>query len=141
MPKKRRNTAGLRQSARKRHDATCQRARAAISSLQQESKAINFRTVSKAARVSTAWLYSNPETRAQIERFRSLRTAQVTIKETLPASDRSKDSIITALKLRTRELEEENRQLKSQMEVALWQLCSPQRPADFQCDLVPEKSK
>lgn len=131
MPNNRRNTEGLRQSARERHQAASQRARAAIISLRQESKTINFRTVSKAAHVSTAWLYGDRETRAQIERLRSLGSAQVKIRGNPPASDRSKDGIIAALKLRAKELEEKNRELTRHLEVALGQLCFQQRPASF----------
>jgi hypothetical protein len=126
MPNHKRKTEGLLRSARERHQATYQRAKAAIISLQKQSKVINFRVVSQSADVSTAWLYAHPEIRTQIERLRSARSAQVTTK-TAPASDRSKDCIIAALKLRARQLEEKNRELTRQLEIALGQLCFPPR--------------
>jgi hypothetical protein len=128
MPRNKRNTKGLLQSARERRQATYQRAKAAILALQQENRIINFRVVSKSAHVSTAWLYASRDIRVQIERLRSLPTTQVTIKNP-PASDRSKDAIIAALRLRTKELEEKNRELTSRLEIALGQLCFPQRTA------------
>jgi hypothetical protein len=74
------------------------------------------------AGVSTAWLYSQVGLRKRIEDLRSQRVPRSTMPRDESASDQSKDSIISALKLRVRALEDKNRELTRQIEVAYGRL-------------------
>ena len=115
-----RNVAGLRASARQRAQATRQRAEEAINLLVSEGRLVNFKTVGQTAQVSTAWLYQQEDLK---ERILHLRTRQhprpnVVIPPRERASDASKDAMIAALRERVKRLEEENRELRRQIEVA-----------------------
>ena len=52
----RRNTSGLKKSARLRSEQAMERALAALHRMDASDRDINFRTVASEARVSTAWL-------------------------------------------------------------------------------------
>jgi Family of unknown function (DUF6262) len=115
-----RNVTGLKASARQRSQATRQRAEEAINLLAREGRPINFKTVGEAAQVSTAWLYQQEDLK---ERILHLRTQQhprpkVPIPQRERASEASKDAMIAALRERVKRLEEENRELRRQIEVA-----------------------
>jgi hypothetical protein len=122
-----RNVTGLKASARQRAQATRQRAEEAITLLVREGRPVNFKTVGEAAHVSTAWLYQQQDLK---ERILHLRTQQhsrpnVVIPPRERASDASKDAMIAALRERVKRLEEENRELRRQIEVA-YGLLQPQ---------------
>src|SRR6266571_8204492 len=65
-----RNTAGLVAHAHQRKEEKRKRVDEAIIHLLREQKAINFNSVAKAANVSKAYLYSQPELRDRIEVLR-----------------------------------------------------------------------
>ena len=115
-----RNTLGLRSHAQKKAAATEQRAEAAIILLLKEQRPINFQTVAQTAGISTAWLYGNTALKERIIHLRAQQTpkAQVKIPPKEQASSASKDAMIAALRQRIRKLEQENRDLKQQVEVA-----------------------
>jgi hypothetical protein len=66
----RRNTEGLKLSAKQRSQDAMQRALVALSRLEESDRNINFRAVASEARVSTAWLYTQSELRYRIMRSR-----------------------------------------------------------------------
>jgi predicted RNase H-like nuclease (RuvC/YqgF family) len=115
-----RNTLGLRSHAQKKAAATEQRAEAAIALLIREQRPINFKTVAETADISTAWLYGNTALKERIMHLRAQQTpkAQVKFPPKEQASSASKDAMIAALRQRIQKLEQENRDLKRQVEVA-----------------------
>ena len=69
------NTRYLRQAARNRHETTMTRAGEALRRLDHTGASISFRAVADTAGVSRAWLYRQPELRAEIDRLRTARPA------------------------------------------------------------------
>jgi exonuclease VII small subunit len=106
-----RNTAGLKAAAQRRAQATQQRAEQALKTLIKKGEPINFKTVAKAGSVSVAWLYRQPDIRAQIEHYRANRTASRPPKRT-----NGKDAVIAHLKQRLNALEQEKRALEQAVE-------------------------
>jgi len=115
-----RNTEGLRANAQKKAAAAAERAEAALALLIKEQRPINFKTVAETAGISTAWLYEHAAIKERIMHLRAQQTpkAQVKIPSREQASSASKDTVIAALRLRVQKLEQENRDLKRQVEVA-----------------------
>jgi hypothetical protein len=121
-----RNTEGLIKNAQKKRQSTIERAEKTIKKLIKAKKIVNFRTVSKTANVSKAWLYKEKSIADRIIHIRNQQQPVKSIppKKTQKASDASKDAIIMALKERIKKLEGEKRELKKQLEVAYGQLHS-----------------
>lgn len=117
-----RNIAGLRASAKQRHENAVRRAEEAIQTLLRERRPITFRAVAAAAQVSSAWLYQNEAIKARIQHLREQTSDSPPPPPQQRASDASKDAMLTALRQRVKKLEEENRELRQQIEVAYGQL-------------------
>lgn len=115
-----RNIDGLRAHAQQKALDTARRAEAAIAHLLKEQRPVNFKTVAETAGISTAWLYGNETLKQRIMhlRLQQVPAVQVKIPQREQASSASKDAIIAALRQRIKKLEEENRSLKRQVEVA-----------------------
>lgn len=115
-----RNIDGLRAHAQEKARETARRAEAAIAHLLKEQRPVNFKTVAQTAGISTAWLYGNEALKQRIMHLRGqhIPAVQVKIPPREQASSASKDAMITALRQRIKRLEEENRMLKQQVEVA-----------------------
>src|SRR6266567_8440641 len=115
-----RNTEGLRASAKKKAEATEQRAEAAITLLIKEQRPINFTTVAQTAGISTAWLYEHEAIKERIMHLRAQQTpkAQIKIPPKEQASSASKNAMIAALQKRVKEQAAEIQKLKQQVEVA-----------------------
>lgn len=115
-----RNIDGLRAHAQEKASETARRADEAIARLLKEQRSVNFKTVAETAGISTAWLYGNEALKQRIMhlRLQQVPAVQVKIPQREQASSASKDAMITALRLRIKKLEEENRTLKQQVEVA-----------------------
>jgi hypothetical protein len=115
-----RNTRGLRAHAQEKAVETARRAEEAIARLLQEQRPVNFKTVAESAGISTAWLYGNEALKQRIMHLREqqIPVVQVKIPPREQASSASKDAMIAALRSRVKKLEEENRDLKRQVEVA-----------------------
>jgi hypothetical protein len=115
-----RNTRGLRAHAQEKARETTHRAEAAIAHLLKEQRPVNFKTVAETAGISTAWLYGNEVLKQRIMHLRTQPqpSVQVKISKSVQASSASKDAMIAALRQRVKKLEEENRDLKRQVEVA-----------------------
>jgi hypothetical protein len=115
----RRNVEGLRKSAQAKSARVLQRANEAIRQLLQQKRPINFKAVAEVAGVSTPYLYQNQATRERIIHLRGETTLRTETKlKRGRASDFSKDAVIETLRLRLKELEADNRELRKQIEVA-----------------------
>ena len=131
----RRNTSGLKQSARLRSEQTMERTLAALDRMAASDRDINFRTVAAEAKVSTAWLYSQEEVRVRIMRSRRT-TNRRGIASASAKQDRerlSRQNILTTLRLRIKTLEEKNRELTELLEraygvIAQTSACSEKSP-------------
>jgi len=117
-----RNTTGMTAHAQKRKEQKRKGVEDAIPALLREQKPINFNTVAKAAAVSKAYLYSQPDLRDRIEALRQQGMEQA-VRERITRStgktDASRDLVILAKDRRIKELEAENRKLQQQLKVAL----------------------
>ena len=116
-----RNVEGLRNSAQLRRERTMQRAEEGIRRLLQEHRPITFQAVAERADVSTAWLYQNREIRSRIEHLRELHPSHRTLPPKAPL-DSAKEAILATLRQRIKQLENENRELKQQLEIVYGQL-------------------
>ncbi len=116
-----RNVEGLRQSAIQRHQTALQRTDEGIRTLLKEGRAITFQSVHEVAGVSTAWLYRQPDVRRRIMELRDQKRGPDRPAMTT-ASDPSKTAMLETLKQRVRRLEQENRELRRQIEVLYGQL-------------------
>jgi len=115
-----RNIDGLRAHAQQKAVDTARRAEAAVAHLLKEQRPVNFKTVAETAGISTAWLYGHEALKQRIMhlRLQQVPAVQVKIPPREQASSASKDAMIAALRQRIKKLEEENRTLKQQVEVA-----------------------
>jgi hypothetical protein len=117
-----RNTTGMTAHAQKRKEQKRKGVEDAITARLREQKPINFNTVAKAAAVSKAYLYSQPDLRDRIEALRQQGVEQA-VRERITRStgktDASRDLVILAKDRRIKELEAENRKLQQQLKVAL----------------------
>jgi len=125
-----RNIEGLRASAQRRHEEAVARAESAIVKLYNEGYPITFPNVAQTAGVSVAWLYQHLEIKQRIQFLRQQQSKQ-SVPPVSSQKDKvqaSKDAVIIALKGRVKELTEENRQLKKQLEVVYGQLHQQRKP-------------
>ncbi len=117
-----RNTTAMTAHAQKRKEQKRKGVEDAMTALLREQKPINFNTVAKAAAVSKAYLYSQPDLRDRIEALRQQGVEQA-VRERITRStgktDASRDLVILAKDRRIKELEAENRKLQQQLKVAL----------------------
>ena len=115
-----RNTTGIAAHAQARREHKRKGVEEAITTLLREQKLINFNTVAKAACVSKAYLYSQPDLRERIEALRQ-QTMEQMVRERVTRSpgktDASRDLVILAKDRRIRELEAEK--LQQPLKVAL----------------------
>jgi hypothetical protein len=117
-----RNTAGMMAHAQNRKEQKRKGVEAAIAALLREQKPINFHTVAKAAPVSKAYLYSQPDLRERIEALRQQGVEQMVRERAahpMGKTDASRDLVILAKDRRIKELEAENQKLQQQLKVAL----------------------
>ena len=120
----RRNTEGLKRSAKLRTTAAMERAQTAIRRMQAEEIAINFRTVAAHAAVSTAWLYRTKPLRDRIVKLRAVSKTPVQ-NDTNHRRLISQERVIATLRLRIKQLEASNNELKEQLERAYGRLAIP----------------
>jgi hypothetical protein len=115
-----RNTAGLARAAQDKSKAVTARAEAAIKALQKRRAKITFTAVASEAKVSTAWLYRQPEMAERIKRLRDdqERALPKPVAASQAASDTSKDAMIKVLRERIRTQDVQIQELKKQLEVA-----------------------
>src|SRR5699024_1848629 len=76
---------------------------------------INFNSVSEKANVSKSWLYKKKDIRNRIETLRGMQISEL-IPRKQSKSPRSEEVLIRTLKSRIKALEDENKQLKDQVQ-------------------------
>jgi hypothetical protein len=116
-----RDIEGLKRSTCQRSQTTMERAQAAIHRMHAAEMEINFRSVAEEAKVSTAWLYKTKPLR---DRIMKLRRVPATPAENDARTRRhlSLERMIATLRLRINVLEEKNRDLAEQLEIAYGKL-------------------
>ena len=113
-----RNTQGLKANALKKKNDAIKRTELAIQKMLKENITINFKTVAEKAKVSTAWLYREPEIADRIKKIRAMNNSKNNNKLVLEkTSDTSKDALIATLKARIKELELSNLEQKKTIEL------------------------
>ena len=112
------STKGLKEYAENKTKMTLEKVDKAIRELSFGEQKINFNSVSNLSGVSKTFLYNNTEIKQRIEELRDKQTEKV-IKQRLKydKTDKSKDIIIMAKDKKIKELQEENKKLKEQLEV------------------------
>lgn len=122
------NTRGLLAHAQRKAQETQQRVHDAINRLLHEQQTINFNTVAHAAQVTKSYLYAHLDVRDRIETLRSQQgqerlERQWTGRQQQQArTDKTKEVLLAAKDRRIKALEEENRQLKTQLKEAYGKL-------------------
>ena len=117
-----RNTAGLATYTRQRKERKHKQVEEAIAALLREHRAVNFNSVARAAGVTKAYLYSQPDLRERIEALRQQEIEQTERSRAVRShgkTDASKDLVILAKERRIKELEAEIRRLKKELQGAL----------------------
>ena len=113
-----RNTQGLKANALKKKNDAIKRTELAIQKMLKANITINFKTVAEKAKVSTAWLYREPEIADRIKKIRAMNNSKNNNKLVLEkTSDTSKDALIATLKARIKELELSNLEQKKTIEM------------------------
>ncbi|NFH70211.1 transposase [Clostridium botulinum] len=112
------NTKGLNEYAKNKTKITLEKVDKAIRELSLSEQKINFNSVCNLSGVSKTFLYNNAEIKQRIEELRDKQTEKV-VKQRLKydKTDKSKDIIIMAKDKKIKELQEENRKFKEQLEV------------------------
>ena len=112
------STKGLNEYAKNKTKMTLEKVDKAIRELSLGEQTINFNSVSNISGVSKTFLYNNTEIKKRIEELRDKQIERV-IKQRLKydKTDKSKDIIIMAKDKKIKELQEENKKLKEQLEV------------------------
>ena len=112
------NTKGLKEYALKRSQLTLEKVDKAIRELSLTEQKINFNSVSQLSGVSKTFLYKNQEIKKRIEGVRNKQVNKtINQRAKYDKTSKSKDIIILAKDKKIKELEEENRKLKEQLEV------------------------
>lgn len=111
------NTKGLKKYAEEKSKRTLEKVDKAIRELSLNNQKVNFNSISVESGVSKTYLYKNKEIRARIEEIRQQQVSQEMNKRAkYDKTNKSKDIIIMAKDKKIRELEEETRKLKQQLE-------------------------
>jgi hypothetical protein len=119
------NSHHLRAAARRRAQATRDRAVRALRRLDAAGRTITFDTVAREAGVSRSWLYGQDDLRAEIQRRRGDTSPGPTASPTSPiparqrASDASLRRRLEAINAEIGRLRQENQQLREQLAWAL----------------------
>lgn len=112
------STKGLKEYAQNKSKMTLEKVDKAIRELSLGEQKINFNSVSNLSGVSKTFLYNNTEIKKRIEELRDKQTEKV-IRQRIKydKTDKSKDIIIMAKDKKIKELQEENKKLKEQLEI------------------------
>ncbi|AVP37250.1 MULTISPECIES: DUF6262 family protein [Staphylococcus] len=115
MDKQVRNTTEIVRLAKQKSQKTREKVDKAISKFSIEGKAINFNSIAKEAKVSKSWLYKEQDIRQRIESLRKRQITSIIVSKS-EKSSRSEGVLVKTLKTRVKELEEENKKLKNQIQ-------------------------
>lgn len=112
------NTKGLKEYALKRSQMALEKVDKAIRELSLTEQKINFNSVSQLSGVSKTFLYNNQEVKKRIEELRDKQVSKtINQRAKYDKTSKAKDIIIMAKDKKIKELEEENKKLKEQLEV------------------------
>lgn len=112
------NTKGLKEYALKRSQMALDKVDKAIRELSLTEQKINFNSVSQLSGVSKTFLYNNQEIKKRIEELRDKQVSKtINQRAKYGKTSKAKDIIIMAKDKKIKELEEENKKLKEQLEV------------------------
>ena len=107
----------LEASWKQRSEGSRQKALKAIEGLKKKNKPVNFSSVQKESGVSKHYLYEHDDIRKMIEECRSEEAKRASAwHQKYDRTSRSKDVLIAAKDKRIAKLEEENRQLKTELD-------------------------
>lgn len=112
------HTKGLKEYAKQKTQLTLEKVDNAIRELSLTEQKINFNSVSQLSGVSKTFLYNNEDIKKRIEELRDKQTCRtMNQRAKCDKTDKSKDIIIMGKDKKIKELEEENRKFKEQLEV------------------------
>lgn len=112
------NTKGLKEYAKQRSQMALDKVDKAIRELSLTEQKINFNSVAQLSGVSKTFLYNNQEIKKRIEELRDKQVSRtINQRAKYDKTSKSKDIIIMAKDKKIKELEEENKKLKEQLEV------------------------
>ena len=112
------NTKGLKEYAKQRSQMALEKVDKAIRELSLTEQKINFNSVAQLSGVSKTFLYNNQEIKKRIEELRDKQVNRtINQRAKYDKTSKSKDIIIMAKDKKIKELEEENKKLKEQLEV------------------------
>ncbi|WP_088889954.1 DUF6262 family protein [Leptolyngbya ohadii] len=115
-------TENLKRAQAARKDETLERAYKAIEHLQKTGSKINFPAIAKVANVSVSYLYKYPELKQHIAELRNQQSAMPRKPLKKPTVSDSQTKVITRLKERVRQVEEQNRDLQHRNEALAGQV-------------------
>jgi predicted phage-related endonuclease len=112
------STKGLKEYAQNKTKITVEKVDKAIRELSLGQEKINFNSVSNLSGVSKTFLYNNDEIKQRIEELRDKQVDRnMNQRLKYDKTAKSKDIIIMAKDKKIRELEDDNRRLKEQLEI------------------------
>lgn len=112
------NTKGLKEYAKQRSQMALDKVDKAIRELSMTEQKINFNSVSQLSGVSKTFLYNNEEVKKRIEELRDRQVSKaINQRAKYDKTSKSKDIVIMAKDRKIKELEEENKELKEQLEI------------------------
>ncbi len=112
-----RNTDGLVGNANRRREETARKVDEAIERLTANKEKVNFNSVSTESRVSKAYLYTHTDIRGRIDNLRKQQEELQSPKQLKrEITDASKDVVIAAKNKRIKDLEDENKMLKQELQ-------------------------
>lgn len=112
------NTKGLKEYAKHKSEMTLEKVDKAIRELSLTEQKINFNSVSQLSGVSKTYLYNNEEVKNRIEELRQKQLSKtMNQRAKYDKTSKSKDIIILAKDKKIKELEQENKKLKEQLEI------------------------
>lgn len=112
------HTKGLKEYAKNKSKITLEKVDNAIRELSLTEQKINFNSVSQLSGVSKTFLYNNEDIKKRIEELRDKQTSRtINQRAKYDKTAKSKDIIIMAKDKKIKELEEENKKLKEQLEI------------------------
>jgi cell shape-determining protein MreC len=112
------STKGLKKYAEEKTKITLEKVDKAIRELSFSGEKINFNSVTTASGVSKTFLYNNKEIKKRIEELRQQQVSkEMNQRAKYDKTAKSKDVIIIAKDKKIKELEEENKKLKEQLEI------------------------
>ena len=112
------HTKGLKEYAKQRTQLTLEKVDNAIRELSLTEQKINFNSVSQLSGVSKTFLYNNEEIKKRIEELRDKQTSRVMNQRAkYDKTAKTKDIIIMAKDKKIKELEQENKKFKEQLEL------------------------